>query len=82
MSRYLGLLFEHEYLDRGLFVHYEQHRAVPLTQSYDRVLMFVVSPIILQNRCEIPYRVMAGIKDQIVNKFLLPLRYEENFDFT
>lgn len=72
--------------EEGSFtVHFRPHWPVidnkGIDPMYNRIYSFVVSPILFPNPVECPYMVRFDWEDEIINKILLPLRYDQRPDF-
>lgn len=79
------LMFMCVYEDDRWVVHYRPHWPVVETGGadpmYNRIYSFVVSPITLPAPSLCPYKVTFEHEDEVINKILLPLRYDQKLDF-
>lgn len=87
-SVYIGtyrLIFICEYLDQKVIVHYRPYNIIipksNINEMYDRILMFIISPITLPSPSQCPYRININAADNVIGKILLPLRYNQKLDF-
>ncbi|KAI6986067.1 hypothetical protein KC359_g8908 [Hortaea werneckii] len=79
------LIFMCQWTEENLTVHYRPHWPVidnkGMDPMYNRIFSFVVSPIIPPSPIECPYAVSVRHDDEVINKILLPLRYDQRLDF-
>lgn len=79
------LVFKCDYTEEKITVHYRPHNIIiprgNMDEMYDRILMFVISPITLPSPSQCPYRVDVDASDDVIGRILLPLRYDQKLDF-
>lgn len=79
------LVFMCEYQKTGITVYYRPHTPLlprgTMDEMYDRILTFVVCPIILPSPSHCPFKVNIVESDDIIGRILLPLRPDQKIDF-